>query len=146
MVPQQSGTSAPPSGIRGQGAVADECTPLHDIAWRLQRVRVAWRAPIGGEVLTSSAATPPEAEHRRLVMQTHECEVCGNQYERAFEIVIDGEKHVFDSFECAIDRLAPRCDHCECRIIGHGVEADGAVYCCAHCARHSGVTALVDHA
>jgi hypothetical protein len=22
-------------------------------------------------------------------------------------------------------------------VIGHGVEADGAIYCCSHCAEHS---------
>jgi hypothetical protein len=47
-----------------------------------------------------------------------------------------GEALVFDSFECAIHRLAPTCDHCECRIIGHGTEVDGRMYCCASCARH----------
>lgn len=31
--------------------------------------------------------------------------------------------HVFDSFECAIHRLAPVCEHCGCKIIGHGLQA-----------------------
>jgi hypothetical protein len=42
--------------------------------------------------------------------------------------------------------LAPTCHHCECRIIGHGIEAKGIFYCCASCARHEGVTAVADHA
>ena len=42
----------------------------------------------------------------------------------------------FDSFECAIHAMAPTCAHCGCKIVGHGVEATGAVYCCAHCAGH----------
>ena len=42
----------------------------------------------------------------------------------------------FDSFECAIHAMAPTCAHCGCKIVGHGVEAGGAVYCCAHCADH----------
>jgi hypothetical protein len=25
--------------------------------------------------------------------------------------------------------------HCQCRIVGRGVEANGTMYCCAHCAR-----------
>ena len=74
------------------------------------------------------------------------CEVCGNSYHRAFQIVIDDEEHTFDSFECAIHKLAPRCDHCGCRIIGHGIEADSVYFCCANCARESGVTAVADHA
>lgn len=63
------------------------------------------------------------------------CEVCGNDYELAFELTAAGKTHVFDSFECAIHSLAPICTHCNCRIIGHGVEANGKYYCCAHCAR-----------
>ena len=66
------------------------------------------------------------------------CELCGNDYERSFEVVMEGKRHVFDSFECAIQSLAPECEHCGCRIIGHGIEASGAFYCCAHCAQHQG--------
>jgi hypothetical protein len=40
--------------------------------------------------------------------------------------------------------LAPTCEHCGCRIIGHGVEADGRMFCCAHCAEHAGVEGLTD--
>jgi hypothetical protein len=43
------------------------------------------------------------------------CEVCGNDYDKAFQV-------------------------------GHGVEAGGHFYCCAHCARHAGVTSLKDRA
>jgi hypothetical protein len=50
----------------------------------------------------------------------------------------------FDAFECAIHALAPRCGHCECMIVGHGVEADGVIYCCAHCARQQGEHDLKD--
>jgi hypothetical protein len=66
------------------------------------------------------------------------CEVCGNDYDKSFEVIKAGVSHTFDSFECAIFKLAPTCDHCGCRIIGHGIEADGIYYCCANCARHSG--------
>ena len=75
------------------------------------------------------------------------CEHCGNDYEKSFEVrTADGTTHTFDSFECAIHVLAPTCAHCECRVIGHGMEADGTIFCCAHCARHAGVTELVDNA
>ena len=72
------------------------------------------------------------------------CESCGNDYDKTFEVRMHGESHTFDSFECAIHALAPTCGHCGIRIIGHGIEADGRFYCCAHCARHSGVTEAVD--
>ena len=73
------------------------------------------------------------------------CDLCGNDYDKSFDVVdTSGAKRTFDSFECAIEVLAPRCEHCECRIIGHGLEANGRIFCCAHCARHSGIQALVD--
>jgi hypothetical protein len=66
------------------------------------------------------------------------CEVCGNDYDKAFEVVMAGKRHVFDSFECAIHAVAPRCAHCDCAVIGHGVEHEGKTYCCEHCVRHAG--------
>ena len=72
------------------------------------------------------------------------CEVCGNDYDKAMEITLGGETRTFDSFECAIDALAPACAHCGCRIIGHGHEAGGSMYCCAHCAGQEGQTGLAD--
>jgi len=62
------------------------------------------------------------------------CETCGNDYERAFTVTLfNGDQHVFDSFECAIRAVAPRCGHCGVPIIGHGLEASGMYYCCSHC-------------
>jgi len=64
------------------------------------------------------------------------CETCGNDYYMAIEIrTVGGGVHVFDSFECAINRLAPVCEHCGTKIVGHGAEVSGSFYCCAHCAR-----------
>jgi hypothetical protein len=75
------------------------------------------------------------------------CEICGNRYDKAFTLTThDGTSHTFDSFECAIQGVAPTCDHCGCRIIGHGAESDGVMYCCAHCAAAVGVTGLDDRA
>ena len=72
------------------------------------------------------------------------CEVCGNDYDKAMEITIDGTSHFFDCFECAIHAVAPESDHCGCKIIGHGIESGGSFFCCAHCAHEEGVTAAVD--
>jgi hypothetical protein len=65
------------------------------------------------------------------------CEVCGNDYEKSFTVSMRGEEHTFDSFECAIAGLAPVCDHCGCRVIGHGVEEGDKIFCCSHCAKMS---------
>lgn len=72
------------------------------------------------------------------------CEVCGNDYDKAFQVIMAGQEHTFDSFECAIHALAPRCAHCECRIIGHGLEDNGTFYCCDPCAEKKGVKGLRD--
>jgi len=56
------------------------------------------------------------------------CETCGNEYDKSFQVMLGGEQHTFDSFERAIHRLAPTCAHCQCRIVGHGVEANGTMY------------------
>jgi hypothetical protein len=69
------------------------------------------------------------------------CDVCGNDYADTMEIRQRERRGTFDSFECAIHAMAPTCAHCGCRIIGHGVEGRGAVYCCGHCAERAGVAA-----
>lgn len=72
------------------------------------------------------------------------CDVCGNEYDKSFEVSMAARSHTFDSFECAIHALAPLCSHCNCRVICHGVEAGGRFFCCANCARTAGVTAARD--
>lgn len=72
------------------------------------------------------------------------CEVCGNEYDMTFEVHTQGDVHVFDSFECAIHLMAPVCEHCKCKVIGHGVQAGGQFFCCAHCARQSGASEIRD--
>ena len=74
------------------------------------------------------------------------CEVCGNDYDKSFDVVgpDQGGTRTFDSFECAIHALAPTCRHCGCRIVGHGVEADGSIFCCSHCAAEEGEEQLRD--
>jgi hypothetical protein len=74
------------------------------------------------------------------------CEVCGNDYDKAFEVRIAGRSHVFDSLECAAHVIAPKCAHCGCRILGHGMESNGTFFCCAHCAKQSGVHGVDDRA
>jgi len=74
------------------------------------------------------------------------CETCGNAYDKAFQVTVSGRSHTFDSFECAIHTLAPRCAHCGFKLVGHEVEANGTFYCCAHCANSSGVREVHDRA
>jgi hypothetical protein len=78
----------------------------------------------------------------RVVMAR--CETCGNDYDKAFQVSMNGTTHTFDSFECAIHALAPTCENCGLRIVGHGLEKDGTFFCCEHCAEAIGVTGLRD--
>jgi hypothetical protein len=77
---------------------------------------------------------------------TATCERCGNEYDKPIFVRRhdDDTEHVFDSFECAVDMLAPRCEHCGCRVVGHGVEEDGMIFCCASCGRKKGAERVVD--
>ena len=73
------------------------------------------------------------------------CDVCGNSYDKTFTITTaEGETRTFDSFECAIHVVAPSCEHCGCKIIGHGVESMDRFFCCANCASRAGVVGLKD--
>ena len=73
------------------------------------------------------------------------CDHCGNDYDKSFTVTQGGTTHTFDSFECAIHRLAPLCAHCGCRIVGHGSESESRMYCCANCARMAGIDTIVDN-
>src|SRR5215208_2139109 len=52
-------------------------------------------------------ASGAKRNKRGVIM--HECEVCGNDYDKPMEITVRGETHYFDCFECAIHALAPQC-------------------------------------
>jgi hypothetical protein len=86
----------------------------------------------------------PAPKPKERVMRA--CEVCGNEYDQAFTVKLDGQTHTFDCFECAIHALAPTCTHCGCKIIGHGVQHEDDIFCCAHCAKSVGVVGVADRA
>lgn len=74
------------------------------------------------------------------------CDVCGNDYDKTFEVRHTGRAYTFDSLECAAQAIAPTCKHCGCRVLGHGVEQDGLTFCCASCARAEGKRDVRDRA
>ena len=87
-------------------------------------------AHAAGEANTFLLSAAPDAKKDSLAR----CEVCGNGCEAPMEIHLRGRVANFDCFECAIHLMALACERCGCRIIGHGVEAAGSIYCCSHCA------------
>ena len=88
-----------------------------------------------------ASTNSPNISHE-VTMQ--KCDSCGNTYDKAFEVKMGDRAYTFDSFECAIHKLAPTCAHCGCRIVGHGIEARNALFCCAHCSKTAGVQGAVD--
>lgn len=75
------------------------------------------------------------------------CSACGNTYVGTFDVTTHTGRHlVFDSIECAASMIAPACDRCGCMILGHGVQADEEIFCCANCARSAGVHTARDNA
>jgi len=61
-----------------------------------------------------------------------------NEPDKAFRVTLPNDQpHVF---ECTIHALAPTCEHCGVGIIGHGVEANDSIYCCAYCASMVGAS------
>lgn len=80
-------------------------------------------------------------QERKRVIDMSKCDQCGNEYASPMTIGKNGKSYTFDSFECAITYLAPTCAQCGTRVVGHGLESDSDVYCCAHCARQAGVEA-----
>lgn len=72
------------------------------------------------------------------------CGGCGNEYDKTFQVMAQDKTYTFDSFECAIHKLAPTCENCGIRIIGHGLESKGRIFCCGHCETKAGVTELRD--
>ncbi len=66
---------------------------------------------------------------------------------KAFRVTMSGgDSHSFDSFECAIHALAPACEYCAVRVVGHGVEAGDRFFCCAHRAGMAGAEGVSDRA
>ena len=93
---------------------------------------------------TRPSGAIPDEDRRTKGDDAMICDVCGNDYDKPLEIGYLGGTYVFDSFECAIHALAPSCEHCGVKIVGHGLEKDGRMFCCDHCAEGEGVSGLRD--
>jgi hypothetical protein len=73
--------------------------------------------------------------------------VRGVRNSKAFSVTVpDEDSYTLDRFKCAIHALAPVREYCGVKVIGHGVEADGSFYCCAHCAGMAGAEGVSDRA
>jgi hypothetical protein len=113
----------------------------------MERAVLAAHVPRGAASVTVRGTHLAQALGERTAGRSGamaKCETCGNEYDKPMEVIVGGESHVFDCFECAIHAVAPRCSHCGCQVIGHGIEAHGTFYCCAHCAGEGGECGVRD--
>jgi hypothetical protein len=79
-------------------------------------------------------------EHRRRGGKRHVAQHRGGEAEDAIEETLREEKEA-DKRLTEIAEDAVKCEHGGCKIIGHGVEAGPAMYCCAGCAKTAAGTA-----
>lgn len=69
------------------------------------------------------------------IMEETRCLNCGENIEKDYILFINGTEYTFDSFECAVNFMAPRCTCCNSVIMGQGVHMEGEIYCTKDCAQ-----------
>jgi hypothetical protein len=62
------------------------------------------------------------------------CEVCGNEYDRPFQVWRNGRLMKFDRVDCAIQVMRPACAFCGAHEMSRGIEVDGEMFCSLGCA------------
>jgi predicted Zn-ribbon and HTH transcriptional regulator len=70
-----------------------------------------------------------------FMVQEARCVNCGFNIEKDYILFINGTEYTFDSFECAVNFVAPRCSHCNSIIMGHGIKHAGEIFCCQTCSK-----------
>ena len=61
------------------------------------------------------------------------CIKCGLTIEKDYILFINGTEFTFDSFECAVNFVAPRCANCNSVILKDGIQISEAKYCNHFC-------------
>jgi hypothetical protein len=79
----------------------------------------------------AGAAHPDEIFDPGSEQMLNRCDQCGNEG-NTFEIRMARKSYIFDTFECAIEFLAPSCALCGHKVTGRGIETENSFYC-ANC-------------
>lgn len=77
-----------------------------------------------------------------FMVQEARCINCGLNIEKDYILFINGKEFIFDSFECAINFVAPRCAHCNSVIVSREIRHSDEIFCSASCseeANHSSI-------
>ena len=71
------------------------------------------------------------------------CVNCGSNIEKDYILFINGAEFVFDSFECAVKFVAPRCAHCNSIIMGKGFSKSDELFCSVSCSNETNFSPLI---
>ena len=71
------------------------------------------------------------------------CVNCGVNIEKDYILFINGSEFTFDSFECAINFVAPRCLNCNTIVMGRGVQMGNDIFCSKECSKSENYTPVV---
>lgn len=77
------------------------------------------------------------------MVQEARCMNCGVNIEKDYILFINGAEYTFDSFECAVNFVAPRCTNCNTIIMGHGIKSADNIYCSSSCAHAENYSPIV---
>lgn len=69
------------------------------------------------------------------MVQEARCVNCGFNIEKDYILFINGTEYTFDSFECAVNFVAPRCANCNSIIMGHGIKYSDEIFCSQICSK-----------
>lgn len=78
-----------------------------------------------------------------FMVQEARCVNCGFNIEKDYILFINGTEFTFDSFECAVNFVAPRCANCNSIIMGRGIQQSGDMFCCSTCSKEGIHSAVV---
>jgi hypothetical protein len=67
------------------------------------------------------------------------CDICQNESDHCFVLLVGGRPETYDSLECAVHALTLTCDSCSWRIAGPGIERDGFFFCSPYCAKQEDI-------
>lgn len=67
------------------------------------------------------------------MVQEARCEKCGLNIEKDYILFINGKEFTFDSYDCAVNFVAPRCAHCNSIIAHREIKHREEAYCSQYC-------------
>ena len=71
------------------------------------------------------------------------CVNCGLNIEKDYILFINGTEFTFDSFECAVNFVAPRCARCNAIIMGRGTHHTDEIFCSPLCSEEKNYSPIV---